>query len=95
MPDNKVHSLHIDRDTFPGIALVIYPASIALINHALEQIKAGADLSAVSVGGGKFIAMPRQDWQTLYTAWRREVDTKQMFEDAYRAMQDLTKGMPP
>lgn len=91
----KDETLRVDRDTFPGIALAICPASISMINHALEQIEAGADLSAVSVGGGKFIAMPRQDWQTLYTAWRREVDTKQMFEDAYRAMEDLTKGMLP
>lgn len=91
----KDETLRVDRDTFSGVALAIYPDSIAPINYALEQIKAGADLSAVSVGGGKFIAMPRQDWQTLYTAWRREVDTKQVFEDAYRAMEDLTKDMLP
>lgn len=91
----KDETLRVDRKTFPGVALAIYPASISMINRVLEQVEVGADLSAVSVGGRKFIAMPRQDWQTLYTAWRREVDTKQMFEDAYRAMQDLTKGMPP
>lgn len=91
----KDETLRVDRDTFSGVALAIYPASIAPINYALEQIEAGADLSAVSVGGGKFIAMPRQDWQTLYTAWRREIDTNRMFEDAYRAMQDMTADMPP
>lgn len=91
----KDETLRVDRETFPGIALAIYPASISTINCVLEQVEAGADLSAVSVGGGKFIAMPRQDWQTIYTAWRREVDTKQMFEDAYRAMQDMTADMPP
>lgn len=89
----KIQSLHIDRNTFPDIALAIYPASNALINPMLGQIEAGTDLSAVSLGDGQIIAMRRKDWKMLYDAWRHDVVLNKMFEDANQAIQAMTKEL--
>lgn len=93
MPDMQSTPVRVDRDTFPGVALAACPADAAQISHILAKIKAGDDFPAASLNNGKIIAMQRQDWQTLYTAWHRVTAFDKMLDDANKAMQDMTKEM--